>query len=203
MILESGPSAKATTSRLWPFFIFLEPLHMTSNIVPQLPTITVFELHAMTLELISKGHGTLPVCTTDGRARFPFQAYPAAGQLGDPDALLICPRPDAHFLPVVWPAPDAHACKTSEWNAIADEMKAHVAPFQAPAALPDDLTTEQLLALERFAAKYGASWKSDLSAAWASGKDERLPDGALLRQVRNQLGPEWLEGFNGLRPTKG
>lgn len=49
---------------------------MPSTITPRLHTLTVFELHAVTLELISKGHGSLPVCTTDGRARYPFQVSP-------------------------------------------------------------------------------------------------------------------------------
>lgn len=172
---------------------------MTSTIVPQLHTLTVFELHALTLELISKGHGSLPVCTTDGRARYPLQVFPSAGEPGGPDALLIYPRPDAHFSPVHWPEADAPPCSTSEWNALADELKARAVPFQAHATLPDEPSTSQLQALERFATKHGREWKAVLSAAWTSGRDESMPDGALLRQVRNQLGPEWLASFNGLR----
>ncbi|OJV63663.1 MAG: hypothetical protein BGO35_04305 [Burkholderiales bacterium 64-34] len=60
------------------------------------------------------------------------------------------------------------------------------------------MSAAQLQALERFAAKHGQEWKAALSAAWASGQDESMPDGSLLRQIRNQLGPEWLEGFQGL-----
>lgn len=56
----------------------------------------------------------------------------------------------------------------------------------------DQPTKEQLEALKRFATAHGRSWKQRLSTAWTTGRDERLRDGALLRQVRNQLGPEWL-----------
>lgn len=53
-------------------------------------------------------------------------------------------------------------------------------------------TTEQTAALQRFAQNHGRTWKSKLTDAWISGRDDRLPDGSLLRQVRNELGPQWL-----------
>lgn len=53
-------------------------------------------------------------------------------------------------------------------------------------------TQEQLAALQRFADENGRTWKAELSSAWASGKDENLPDGAHLRAIRNQFGPQWL-----------
>jgi len=53
-------------------------------------------------------------------------------------------------------------------------------------------TQEQLAALQRFANENGRTWKAELSSAWASGKDEKLPDAAHLRAIRNQLGPQWL-----------
>lgn len=56
-------------------------------------------------------------------------------------------------------------------------------------------TREQIIALQRYALKYGRTWKSKLSAAWANGGDEREPDGGLLRQVRNTFGPSWLMAF--------
>jgi hypothetical protein len=31
-----------------------------------------------------------------------------------------------------------------------------------------------------------------LKQAWATGRDERCRDGALLRQIRNEKGPRWL-----------
>jgi hypothetical protein len=58
-----------------------------------------------------------------------------------------------------------------------------------PVDVPDE---QQAAALQRFANEKGRAWKSALGALWASGKDERHPDGALLRQVRNQFGPQWL-----------
>lgn len=57
------------------------------------------------------------------------------------------------------------------------------------------LTPEQFAALQRYVAKHGRYWKRDLSSAWSSGADEREPDGAYLRQIRNILGPSWLMGF--------
>lgn len=57
------------------------------------------------------------------------------------------------------------------------------------------MTAEQTQALGRFAAKHGRNWKSKLRSAWASGRDERLPNGALLRQIRNELGPVGLAKF--------
>lgn len=54
---------------------------------------------------------------------------------------------------------------------------------------------EQMAAIVRFAQRHGRSWKSALRDAWASGKDDSMPDGPLLRQVRNQLGPNWLQTF--------
>jgi len=53
-------------------------------------------------------------------------------------------------------------------------------------------TPEQLWALRDFAEKNGRNWKSILKDAWASGKDDQLANGGLLRQVRNELGPQWL-----------
>lgn len=59
----------------------------------------------------------------------------------------------------------------------------------------EDLSPEQLAAITRFAARAGAEWKYRLSTAWTTGKDASMPDGHLLRQVRNEHGPEWLENF--------
>lgn len=50
------------------------------------------------------------------------------------------------------------------------------------------LSLEIAQALSRFAAKQGRSWKAALRAAWSKGEDDRLPDGALLRQFRNTGG---------------
>lgn len=59
----------------------------------------------------------------------------------------------------------------------------------------------QLAALQAFATKHGAQWKNKLESAWIKGSDDREPEGALLRQVRNQFGPEWLRGdSNPIKP---
>lgn len=54
---------------------------------------------------------------------------------------------------------------------------------------------EQLAAIEAFRVKNGRHWKERLSTAWATGRDEREPNGHLLRQVRNNFGPEWLQSY--------
>lgn len=57
------------------------------------------------------------------------------------------------------------------------------------------LSPEQRQALERFASRHGRTWKSKLRSLWTSGKDDRGPDGGLLRQVRNTVGPVGLSGI--------
>lgn len=54
---------------------------------------------------------------------------------------------------------------------------------------------EQLDALDSFAENKGAQWKSKLRDAWMDGTDSSFKDGHLLRQVRNQFGPKWLETY--------
>ena len=53
-------------------------------------------------------------------------------------------------------------------------------------------TPEQLEALRAYKAKHGDYWKYKLLNAWLDGTDASEPNGHLLRQVRNQLGPSWL-----------
>lgn len=57
------------------------------------------------------------------------------------------------------------------------------------------LTADQKRAIEAFAARHGRYWKNLLRVAWISGRDEKETDGALLRQIRNELGPTWLKGY--------
>ena len=41
------------------------------------------------------------------------------------------------------------------------------------------------------------NWKETLVFAWFNDRDyNAIPDGHLLRQVRNQFGPAWLDTFN-------
>ena len=60
-----------------------------------------------------------------------------------------------------------------------------------------NLTTEQAEALQAFAQKYGRCWKQTLMEAWLSGRDVGEPNGHLLRQIRNNLGPSWLTKYKG------
>jgi hypothetical protein len=55
---------------------------------------------------------------------------------------------------------------------------------------------EQLQALRAFAASNGRTWKAKLNAAWCNGTDTSNTNGALLRQIRNAFGPQWLITFN-------
>jgi hypothetical protein len=58
-----------------------------------------------------------------------------------------------------------------------------------------DLTTEQQNALNNFAAKHGRTWRSKLRSMWFSGEDANQPNGAYLRQVRNQQPPTFLSAY--------
>jgi hypothetical protein len=50
-------------------------------------------------------------------------------------------------------------------------------------------TPEQLAALRAFAARNGRSWKRRLCELFFAGREIEEPEGPLLRQVRNTLGP--------------
>lgn len=62
-------------------------------------------------------------------------------------------------------------------------------------------THEQLEAARGFQKRWSASrckregysdWRDALSSAWSAGWDDQEPDGHLLRQLRNNFGPQWL-----------
>lgn len=57
------------------------------------------------------------------------------------------------------------------------------------------LTLDQLKVLLEYAAHYGIAWKECLTDEWADGTDDKCHNGHLLRQIRNQFGPEWLQAF--------
>lgn len=64
------------------------------------------------------------------------------------------------------------------------------------------LNSDQLDTLKQFSEENGRNWKSKLRELWSTGKDEhyKLSDGtavgAILRQVRNDFGPDWLGKVN-------
>ena len=58
-----------------------------------------------------------------------------------------------------------------------------------------ELSQIHLAAIRYFAAQHGKFWKRRLRSMWWSGSDATLPNGALLRQIRNEHGPAWLESF--------
>jgi len=74
------------------------------------------------------------------------------------------------------------------------------APQKAPEAQPankverPEPTAEQKAAVLAFMSANGKDWKDKLSAAWASGSYRFISkdNQALLQQVRNEHGPEWL-----------
>jgi len=68
-----------------------------------------------------------------------------------------------------------------------EALRAFAPPPSAPKPTP-----EQAIAIAQFKAKYGQHWKEELASKWWSGRDVSEPNGALLRQVRNTLGPQWL-----------
>ena len=55
------------------------------------------------------------------------------------------------------------------------------------------LTEEQDAAIQAYAEYHGKNWKKQLLDDLLTGKDASRPNGHLLRQVRNQFGPKWLE----------
>ena len=57
------------------------------------------------------------------------------------------------------------------------------------------LTEEQDAAIQAYAEYHGKNWKKQLLEDWLNGKDTRFNNGHLLRQVRNQFGPKWLEEY--------
>ena len=130
----------------------------------QLHTYTVAELHAQLQALIDKGEGTLPVCATDCRGRYPFQAYTVLNQSGYTDALLIYVRPDAHFeqrdpLPINWGPNQVHG-----WNEEADTIKRRCGAFS-------DKHHEHALSY--------STMKAALEKIWDSGHpdaDEHVPE---------------------------
>lgn len=67
-------------------------------------------------------------------------------------------------------------------------------PKQVATTEATTLTTDQREALKLFSEKNGQGWKDKLNLAWTSGSYKGLgsSQSALLQQVRNQFGPEWL-----------
>lgn len=95
----------------------------------ELKVMTVGDLHAQLSELIKHGLQDLPVCATDCRARYPFQAFTVLNPSGYVDALLISVRTDAHFaqpdpLPMNWSPHRVYG-----WSAVADEVKQRCGAF--------------------------------------------------------------------------
>ena len=56
----------------------------------------------------------------------------------------------------------------------------------------DDLTLDQRARLIEFKEAHGRGWKEVLNILWQTGRDAEQIDGHLLRQIRNQRGPQWL-----------
>jgi hypothetical protein len=57
-------------------------------------------------------------------------------------------------------------------------------------------TKEELVALREYAERKGADWKAKLYEDWWHGREvNAIPDGHLLRRVRNNLGPKWLKNY--------
>ncbi len=61
---------------------------------------------------------------------------------------------------------------------------------------PDDRMWRALLDLR---ARHGRRWKDALTLKWMNGDDEREPNSASLRMIRNQFGPSWLSDLPRLR----
>jgi len=57
-------------------------------------------------------------------------------------------------------------------------------------------STAELAALREYAERKGPDWKAKLYEDWWHGREvNAIPDGHLLRRVRNNFGPKWLNKF--------
>jgi hypothetical protein len=56
-------------------------------------------------------------------------------------------------------------------------------------------TDEELLALVEFRRRSGRRWKSKLLDLYLFGKDDREPNGAALRWIRNRQGPSRVDAL--------
>ena len=69
-------------------------------------------------------------------------------------------------------------------------------PGELPSATQYEITDDQRAAVAAFRDAKGREWKEELGLLWMSGQYTRadIPgdQAALLQQVRNQFGPEWL-----------
>ncbi|MFX2609456.1 hypothetical protein [Enterobacter mori] len=95
----------------------------------EIEIMTVAELHAQLQQLVDEGHGDIPVCASDLRARYPFKAYTVLSTAGYTEALLINVLPDAHFsrkepLPANW-----GQNRVAEWNSDADAVRQSCGAF--------------------------------------------------------------------------
>lgn len=95
----------------------------------EIEVMTVAELHAQLQELINEGLGDVPICVTDLRARYPFQAYSVLSESGKTDDFLINVRADAHFKHSEPPPPNWEKIWVGEWNSNADAIRQSCGPF--------------------------------------------------------------------------
>lgn len=61
-----------------------------------------------------------------------------------------------------------------------------------PESKLSDLNEAQRARLLKFIKDHGPVWRHKLNNMWLTGDDARQVDGGLLRQIRNDFGPEWL-----------
>lgn len=62
-----------------------------------------------------------------------------------------------------------------------------------PPVRPGQLSVAQREAVCDYRERNGRSWKDKLATCWATGKYGSTDKASLLQQVRNELGPQWLE----------
>ncbi|VVE34754.1 hypothetical protein [Pandoraea terrigena] len=60
----------------------------------------------------------------------------------------------------------------------------------------ESLTSDQANALLTFARRHGRYWKKKLTDLWQTGRDDREPEGPLLRQIPNGGGHSLLVDFH-------
>lgn len=93
---------------------------------------------------------------------------------------------------------EAEAAHNAKFERAFRERAANCLMFNSPRApeasgpvgIYDKLSSYQLAALITFADSNGRNWKAELRALWSSGRNE---NSGALREIRNNLGPSYLE----------
>ena len=83
----------------------------------------------------------------------------------------------------------------AEARASADSLEAGTQPEPVQSSRPEELTTEEQVALRAWADEQRSRWRAALRLAWETGNDGGSEHDSTLQRIRNRLGPSWLEKY--------